>query len=87
MRSVGTIVSQLDQCSKFTAFRGIILHREQSFLSPRTDLNFRHLSSCDTIAADGLAIFTSEEWLETFEERDTLGIRYHELGRTGTKWE
>ena len=31
------------------AFQGVILCRVQSFLSPRMDLNFRHLSSCDTI--------------------------------------
>ena len=34
------------------AFRGgggVILCRVQSFLSLRIDLNFRHLSSCDTI--------------------------------------
>ena len=44
-----TIVPQLDKCLKFMAFRGVILCRVQSFLSPRIDLNFRHLSSCDTI--------------------------------------
>ena len=39
------IVPQLDKCLKFMAFQGDILYREQSFLSPRIDLN---LSSCDT---------------------------------------
>ena len=29
---------------------GVILCGVQSFLSPRMGLNFRHLSSCDTIA-------------------------------------
>ena len=33
------------------ALRGVILYRVQSFLSPRMNLNFRHLSSCDTIEA------------------------------------
>ena len=32
------------------AFREVILSRVQSFLSPRIDLNFRHLSSFDTTA-------------------------------------
>ena len=31
------------------AFRGVILCGVRSFLSPRIGLNFRHLSSCDTI--------------------------------------
>ena len=31
------------------AFRRVILYRVQSFLSPRKDLNFGHLPSCDTI--------------------------------------
>ena len=43
------IVSQLSKCLKFMAFRGVILYWVQSFLSPWMDLNFRHLSSCDTI--------------------------------------
>ena len=43
-----TIVSQLDECLKFSAFRGV-LYSLEPFLSPWTDLNFRHLSSCDTI--------------------------------------
>ena len=37
--------------SKIYGISGVILYRVQSFLSPRTDLNFRHLSSCDTIKA------------------------------------
>ena len=45
------IVSQLSKCLKFVTFRGVILYRIQSFLSPRTDLNFRHLLSCDTIVS------------------------------------
>ena len=44
-------VSQLNKCQKFMAFWGIILYRIQSFLSPRADLNFRHLFSCDTIVS------------------------------------
>ena len=41
---------QLDKCLKFMAFQGVILNRVQSFLShPQIELNFRHLSSCDTI--------------------------------------
>ena len=28
---------------------GVIFYRIHSFSSPRTDLNFRHLSSCDTM--------------------------------------
>ena len=31
------------------AFRRVILYRLQSILSPLIDLNFRHLSSCDTV--------------------------------------
>ena len=46
-----TIVSQLSKCLKFVTFRGVILYRIQSFLSPRIDLNFRHLLSCDTIVS------------------------------------
>ena len=48
---LSTIVSQLNKCLKFVTFRGVILYRIQSFLSPppRIDLNFRHLLSCDTI--------------------------------------
>ena len=42
-------MSQLDKCLKFMAFQGVILYSVQSFLSPRIDLNFRHLFSCDTI--------------------------------------
>ena len=45
-----TIVSQLSKCLKFVTFRGVILYRIHSFLSPRIDLNFRHLLSCETIA-------------------------------------
>ena len=41
-------VPQLDKCLKFMALPKVILYRVQSFLSPRTDLNFRHLFSCDT---------------------------------------
>ena len=37
------------------AFRGVILSRVQSFLSPRTDSNFRHLSSCDTLETENFA--------------------------------
>ena len=40
---------QLDKCLKLNAFQGVILYRIQSLSSPRIDLNFRHLSSCDTI--------------------------------------
>ena len=47
------IVSQLDKCLKFMAFQGVILHRVQSFLSPRTGLNFRHLSTCGTKVRTG----------------------------------
>ena len=43
------IVSQLSKCLNFVTFRAVILYRMQSFLSPRIDLNFRHLLSCDTI--------------------------------------
>ena len=43
------MVPQLDKCLKFVAFQGVIVYRVQSFLSPRIDLNFRHLSSCDTV--------------------------------------
>ena len=43
------IVPQLNKCLKFIAFWGVTLYRIQSFLSPRKDMNFRHLSSCDTI--------------------------------------
>ena len=46
-----TIVSQLSKCLKFVTFWGVILYRIQSILSPRIDLNFRHLLSCDTIVA------------------------------------
>ena len=55
-----TIVPQLDKCLKFMAFRGggVILCRVQSFLSPRIDLNFRHLSSCDTIVPIKLLTYT-----------------------------
>ena len=49
IKQVRPIVSQLDKCLKFTAFREVILYSLQSFLSPQIDLNFRHLSSCDTI--------------------------------------
>ena len=34
--------------SKIYGISGVILHGVQSFLSPRIDWNFRHLSSCDT---------------------------------------
>ena len=37
-----TVVPQLGKCLRFMAFQGVILYRIQSFLSPRTDLNFRH---------------------------------------------
>ena len=43
-------MSQLDKSLNFTAFRGVILYSVQSFLSPLIDLDFRHLSSSDTIA-------------------------------------
>ena len=33
------------------AFQGAILYRVQSFLTPRIDSNFRHLSSCETIGS------------------------------------
>ena len=42
-------MSQLNKCLKFMAFRGVILYRIQSFVSLRMGLDFRHLSSCDTI--------------------------------------
>ena len=53
-----TIVPQLDKYLKFMAFRGVILRRVQSFLSPRIDLNFRHLSSCVTIVPIKLLTYT-----------------------------
>ena len=34
--------------SKIYGISGVILHGVQSFLSPRIDWYFRHLSSCDT---------------------------------------
>ena len=43
------VVRQLDECLKFMAVQGVVLHGIQSFLSPRICLYFRHLSSCDTI--------------------------------------
>ena len=43
------ITTQLDKCLKFMAFQGVIFYREQSFLSPRIDLKFRPLFSCDTL--------------------------------------
>ena len=43
------ITSQLNKCQNFMAFWGVILYRIQSFLFPRTDLNFGHLLSCDTV--------------------------------------
>ena len=46
------MVPQLDKCLKFKTFWGVILCRVQSFSSPRIDLNFRHLSSCDTKAQE-----------------------------------
>ena len=46
-----TIVPQLDKCLKFMTFRGIVLHRAQSFLSLRIEVNFKYLFSCDTIDA------------------------------------
>ena len=58
---VSTIVPQLDKCLKFTAFRGVILYRVQSFLSlhphPRTDVYFGHLPSCDTIEMSVVDVF------------------------------
>ena len=38
---------------------GVILYRIRSFLSPRTDLNFRHLSSCDTIGLSKWSIVSA----------------------------
>ena len=46
---VSSKVTQLNKCLKFVAFRGVILDTIQSFLSPRIDLNSRHLFSCDSI--------------------------------------
>ena len=47
------IVSQLGKCLKFMEFHGVIFYKVQSkyqsTFCPRTDLNFRHLSGCDTI--------------------------------------
>ena len=43
------IVPQLNKCLKFVAFREAVLYSVQSFLSPRKDLNFIHLSSCATL--------------------------------------
>ena len=43
-----SIVPGLGKCLKFMSCRGVILYRVQSFLSPRVDLNFRYLLSCDT---------------------------------------
>ena len=43
------IVPQLSKCLNFYGISGVILYGAQSFLSPRIDFNFRHLSSCDTI--------------------------------------
>ena len=39
-------------CLKFLCIPGVILYRAQSFLypPPRMDFNFRHLSSCNTLA-------------------------------------
>ena len=51
------IVSQLSKCLKFVTFWGVILHRIRSFLSPRTDLNFRHLLNCDTIKSNQIFNF------------------------------
>ena len=56
-------VSQLGKCLTFTAFRGVILYSVQSFLSPRTDSNFRHLFSCDTVAVGRKAISLCENWM------------------------
>ena len=50
--SIFIIMPQLDKCLKFMAVRGVggLFCVEYShFLSLRIDLNFRHLSSCDTI--------------------------------------
>ena len=44
-----TIVSQLDKCLKFTSFLGLLLYSVESLLSPRIDLNFRHLSTFHNI--------------------------------------
>ena len=43
------IVPQLAKFLKFMAFWGVIFSRVQWSLSPWTDLNFRHLFSCDAI--------------------------------------
>ena len=43
-------VSQLDKCLKFTAFRGVILYSVQLILLPQQNLNFRRLSSFDTVS-------------------------------------
>ena len=45
----GYYSTTLDKCLNFMAFRGLILCRLQSSLSPRIDMNFRHLYSCDTM--------------------------------------
>ena len=44
-----SIVRQLNKCLNFMAFRGLFCI-EYSHFFPGIDLNFRHLSSCDTIA-------------------------------------
>ena len=60
-------------------FRGVILYRIQSFLSPRIDLNFRHLLSCDTtvdhISVDYISVyirFDLERYLLTIVIKDEI---------------
>ena len=43
--------------SKIYGISGAILHRVQSFLSPWMDLNFKHLSSRDTVESNNMADF------------------------------
>ena len=48
-RLILAIVPEPDKCLDFLAFLGVILCKIQSFSSLRIYLNYRHLSSCDTI--------------------------------------
>ena len=50
------------------AFRGVILYRVHLFLSPRTDLNFRHLSSCDTMTT----AISEQKKLRTYSSFKTI---------------
>ena len=48
-RTAGTIVSQLDKCLIFKSFQGDKNDCIPYKITPRNAVNFRHLSSCDTI--------------------------------------